>query len=368
VAERPVAHRTHATVASFRTWRISQDRYCTGLSRSQSNAGGGGEQPRVERVNFSRGLLGNGPGSCLVGILPSAGARHACRSPFLEETTRKINAFYPGFLLVGWLWGGSWGIMSGMGEVFEFEGHFIAVRRRRFQKRLGVSVYPNGQIRVSANKSMDRKEIVKFLNLNKVWLQKSLDGAREIQKKYPAKFFRSGEEYPYLGRDYKLQITSGETLGLCFVESEMRFMTPIPEDEISQSLRLKYYSSFKKSYRQVAEKIMLQRLQFYSHKMKLQPSAVQFRGQKSIWGSCSPQNKISLNFKLIVAPIEVVDYVIIHELAHIQHKNHSARFWKLVENFTEHRHFSRQWLRENQFKADFLAQRSELVAPASKEG
>ena len=94
--------------------------------------------------------------------------------------------------------------------------------------------------------------------------------------------------------------------------------------------------------------------------MQLFPKAVKFRGQKTIWGSCSPDNTISLNYKLIVAPIQVVDYVLIHELAHIRHKNHSRTFWDLVEQFTDHRQFSKEWLKEHQLKADFLNKKSEL--------
>ena len=252
-----------------------------------------------------------------------------------------------------------------MGEVVEFFGQVIRVRRRRFQKRLGVSVYPNGEIRVSANKSIGQKAILRFLEAQKDWLQKSLDESLALQAKYPPKYFLSGEEYAYLGSDYKLQILEGNSLGLRFAEEEILFTSPVVEAEISNELRQRYFKSFKKSYRQVAEKIMRERLTYFSSKMNLHPRAVQFRGQKSIWGSCSRENKISLNFKLIVAPIEVVDYVIVHELAHIRHKNHSASFWRLVEQYTEHRHFSRHWLRENQFKADFLAAKSELVPPPS---
>lgn len=251
-----------------------------------------------------------------------------------------------------------------MSEIVEFFGQTIEVRRRRYQKRLGVSVYPNGEIRVSANKSVGTKAILRFLESNKNWLEKSLNQSLVLQEKYPLKFFKSGEEYPYLGSDYKLRFLQGDSVGVKFSNEEILFTSSVLEPDLSEKLREKYFKSFKKSYRQVAETLMTERLHFYSQEMKLKPTGVQFRGQKSIWGSCSHANKISLNFKLIVAPLEVVDYVIVHELAHIRHKNHSASFWKLVEQYTDHRHFSRHWLRENQFKADFLAAKPELARPA----
>ena len=94
--------------------------------------------------------------------------------------------------------------------------------------------------------------------------------------------------------------------------------------------------------------------------MNLKPTSLGFRMQKSIWGSCSPENKISLNKKLIVAPLEVIDYVVVHELAHIRYKNHSQQFWSFVEKYVDSHSSSRRWLNENQYLSDFLSSRSEL--------
>ncbi len=245
-------------------------------------------------------------------------------------------------------------------EIIDFAGHQIEVKRKAFQKRLGVSVYPNGRIRVSSNKSLSQREIIKFLESNRQWLEKSFAHAQELQKKYPPKRFRSGEEFPYLGGDYKLQIRQGPQTQLRFASNQILFESPVPEHELTEVMRRQYFQSFRDSYKQVAKQIMHQRIQFYAEQMQLYPKAVKFRGQKTIWGSCSPENNISLNYKLIVAPIQVVDYVLIHELAHIRHKDHSKAFWALVERYTPHRQFSRDWLREYAFKADFLGKRSEL--------
>jgi predicted metal-dependent hydrolase len=245
-------------------------------------------------------------------------------------------------------------------EEISFNGHQVEIRRRARQKRLGVTVHPSGRIKVSSNKTLSQRQILKFLEENRDWLQQSLRQASELRKKYPPKVFRTGEAYPYLGADYELRILPSQRLHLRFAEQKILFHSPIPEADWTPEYRLQYFQAFKRSYRQVAEQIMGQRIRYYGQKMGLLPRAVQFRGQKSIWGSCSPDNKISLNFKLIVAPIQVVDYVLIHELAHIRHKNHSQDFWRLVEQYTPHRHYSRDWLREHQFKADFLGKNSEL--------
>ena len=249
---------------------------------------------------------------------------------------------------------------SPMAEYIDFLGQQIKVKRRAFQKRLGVSVYPNGEIRVSANKTTRQKEILRFLQSQQAWLEKALIESQEFREKYPPKFFRSGENYPYLGRHYRLQILKGEKVSLRFHEDEIFFVSPISEEDWSDELRISYNKAFKTSYRQVAEKLMTQRMKFWSETMKLYPKAVQFRDQRSIWGSCSPENKISLNFKLIVAPLFVIDYVLIHELAHIKHKDHSKNFWKLVEQYTKKRQEAKIWLKQHQYETDFLSKKSDL--------
>lgn len=248
-----------------------------------------------------------------------------------------------------------------MAEIIRYLNKEIPVRRRRYQKNLGVSVYPSGEIKVSANKSISEKDILSFLESRKSWLESCLAEAQKIQDRFPKKQFRPGESYPYLGQDYLLKIEQADKLAIRFSGDQLIFTSPIPEAQWSPKLRHSYFEKLKLAYRGVAEKLMQKRLVFWARQMDLQPTGLKLRDQKSIWGSCSPENKISLNFKLIVAPLEVIDYVIIHELAHIKHKNHSARFWKLVERYTCHREFSRKWLREHQFKVDFLAKKSELT-------
>ena len=165
-------------------------------------------------------------------------------------------------------------------EVILFQGIDVEVRRRAYQKRLGVSVYPNGKVRVSANKTIVKRDILKFLESNMEWIRESIESSHELRKKYPVKQFKDGEIFPYLGEDYQLKFKSGVRTHLVFKDGEIEFTTPHLDEELLPQVRQQYFKSFKKSYREVAEKIMDQRVRFYSQKMKLYPVAVKFRGQK----------------------------------------------------------------------------------------
>ena len=249
-----------------------------------------------------------------------------------------------------------------MAETISFLGRDIEIRRRAFQKRTGLTVYPNGMVRVSTNKTTSRAQILSFLSAKQRWLEARLQESEQLKGKYPTKKFKSGESFPYLGRQYRLQIIKGEHPYLRFFENELFYQHPLLERDWSDEFRERQFSAFKRSYRQVAEQLIRARTQHWAEKMQLFPTGVVVRDQKSIWGSCSAKNKISINFKLIVAPLWVIDYVVIHELAHIVRKDHSKQFWSVVEQYTSRRHDSRDWLREHHFETDFLSKKPELQA------
>jgi len=86
-------------------------------------------------------------------------------------------------------------------------------------------------------------------------------------------------------------------------------------------------------YKEYAIKKIEPMLKLWSKKMKLEPSYVGYRKAKTRWGSCSSKDRISFNYYLMKLPLNMVEYVVVHELAHIEHKNHSKKFWSLLESY-----------------------------------
>ena len=86
-------------------------------------------------------------------------------------------------------------------------------------------------------------------------------------------------------------------------------------------------------FKKITPKIVLPIVERYSKKMNLFPSKISFRFNKTRWGSCSYKNSIVFNYYLAKLPIEIIEYIVVHELSHIKHKNHQKEFWKLVEKY-----------------------------------
>lgn len=100
-------------------------------------------------------------------------------------------------------------------------------------------------------------------------------------------------------------------------------------------------------YLENANNVILNRVNTLSSKYNLLPSKVLIRNQKSRWGSCNSRREIRLNWRLVLMPDDVMDYIIIHELCHLKHMNHSNSFWSLVHKLDPNFQVSKEWLKEN---------------------
>jgi len=99
--------------------------------------------------------------------------------------------------------------------------------------------------------------------------------------------------------------------------------------------------------RRAARELVAMLIEEEAPEIGVEPSRVQIRDQRSRWGSCSTRGTLSFNWRLVLAPFEVLDYVVVHELCHLREPNHSRRFWKLVETRRPEWRAQRDWLWEH---------------------
>jgi predicted metal-dependent hydrolase len=100
-------------------------------------------------------------------------------------------------------------------------------------------------------------------------------------------------------------------------------------------------------YKKEALRIMKERVSYYAKQTGWHPVDIKITNTRSRWASCSPRGVLRFSWRLVHAPLHIIDYVVVHELAHLVHKNHSATFWRAVENIIPEYREKRKWLREN---------------------
>lgn len=239
-----------------------------------------------------------------------------------------------------------------MHETLEYQGRQVELVRRSGQRRLRLQVRPNGTIRLSCGRRVPKKELLRFLNDTRGFIQKALDEYAHLKSQFPMKRFEAGEAFLFLGRPRQLNLVPAPKTRVLLLGEKIILQNPPDDVRERQVAMIEFYKRCGRAY-------LANRIEYWSRKMGLVPAKVSYRSQKTRWGSCSSRGQISLNWRLVLAPYEVCDYVVIHELAHLRHPNHSSRFWTLVASYCPDYAKWKQWLYSNQPEFEFLDPTSE---------
>lgn len=225
------------------------------------------------------------------------------------------------------------------------------IKSSRLGAQTSISISPKKGVVVRAPYWVPHFIIDKFVEQKSNWIKKNLSlfATKRIQK-----YYTTGEKHLYFGREYILQINEVSGINRPHVELiNKEIIVTLSKNTPKEILPQTIKESLLYWYLETGIEIITDRVNYYSQKMSLDYTKITLKKVSSIWGSCSPKNSLSFNLKLVMAPNEIVDYVVIHELAHIVHRNHGKSFWGLVKmfdsNYLEHRH----WLRKNHYLLTF---------------
>lgn len=221
------------------------------------------------------------------------------------------------------------------------------VRRSQRAKQMRIIVTP-GQVEVVAPVKVADIKIHQFIQSKQQWIVETL---AKLAKNYqhhklaPA-VYEHGADIPFRGSAYKLTVKPTK-LKRIKIEFGQEFIAHVPDALIakdhSAQIRDALIRWMKKESQVQVEQLVLQ----HAERKQLFPQSVKIKTQKSRWGSCGIHNDININWLLMIAPPEVLEYVVVHELCHIKIRNHSAHFWALVAEHLPDYKSRRQWLKRN---------------------
>lgn len=205
------------------------------------------------------------------------------------------------------------------------------------RKKLTISVERDRSVVVRAPFGTTSEKIHEIVTSKRMWLYEKINHSQKYNELLhpPGKELVNGESMLYLGRNYIVEMTNDLAEK---VEFKQRFYVPIALAEQGKQV-------FRQWYIDKAQEKILPRVSVFADKLGVTFNESKITDSKYQWGSCTPQNNLNFNWRLVKAPMFVIDYVIVHELAHLLEANHTPRFWNIISAQLQQMDKAKGWLK-----------------------
>lgn len=228
-----------------------------------------------------------------------------------------------------------------MAEVIHGKGFDAEVIRTDRRKTATVKVV-EGKVSVVVPRSITTDRVEALVTRKTRWIREKLLLHREHQPPKPKEYV-SGESFAYLGRNYRLKVESGPAKSVKLKSGRLVVQVPPSVQKRDQYVQ----GAVTEWYREHALQKLQEKVQRYAKVVRVSPSSVGIKTFSGRWGSCSTKGNMEFNWKIIIAPNRIVDYVVVHELCHLHHHDHSPGFWQCVERVFPDYKDAKDWLRTN---------------------
>lgn len=198
-------------------------------------------------------------------------------------------------------------------------------RSARRKKTVAVTVEPGGSVLIIAPSDLGTEELDAIVTRKAPWIARRAERVKAQAPVRGPREFVSGESVLYLGRHYRLKVLPGETGNVKLRGGWVRVPAPSGEEQ-SVSVRTGLVSWF----RHHARNRLPERVEAWQAKVGVAMPLVIISDQQKRWGSCDGDGRIRLNWRIIQAPMRLIDYVVVHELVHLKHRGHGQEFWRAV--------------------------------------
>jgi predicted metal-dependent hydrolase len=220
------------------------------------------------------------------------------------------------------------------------------VRRSGRARRLRITVRPAG-VEVVAPLGMRDAEIVAFVHDNQRWIETKLEAIRRRLAAHPgSRHLVDGARIPFRGGWQRLRVAATDRArplvrhdGDVHVELPYGLPAALQETEVERVLT----GWLRRQARLEAKAVIAQ----YGPRHSLVPRGLLIKAHRTLWGSCTASGVVNLNWRLILGPPAVLEYVVVHELCHLRHRHHQPPFWRLVAEILPDYGRQRRWLRAN---------------------
>ena len=211
--------------------------------------------------------------------------------------------------------------------------HIILTKR----KSIALIIEPDGRLVVRAPMHVSEADIKHLVKQKERWIREKQKQVKEKSTQPAPKVYIDGESFQYLGKSYKLKIVADLNPALVLSRKFYLSRRVLPKAE----------SVFTEWYREQAWAVISERVKLYAAKHGFKYRKIRITSARTRWGSCSSMGNLNFTWRLVMAPPDVIDYVVVHELAHLRVNNHSKEYWNQVERILPDYKRRRRWLKEN---------------------
>ena len=207
------------------------------------------------------------------------------------------------------------------------------------RKTLNITVERDRSVVVRAPEGTDPQKIRHAVESKKLWLYEKIRHPQKYRDipHPPGKELVSGESMLYLGRNYRIDIIEDDSEGV-------RFANKFIVRKTTLSCARQWFRDW---YITRAKEKIIPKVRYHAKNLGVEYNKVIISDLKYRWGSCTPKDNLTFNWRLIKAPMFVIDYVIVHELAHLMESNHTAQFWTIIEAQLPGSRKAKDWLKEH---------------------
>ena len=210
--------------------------------------------------------------------------------------------------------------------------------KRSNRKTLSIYIERDGSVSVLAPTKNTDSEIEDIITQKSYKIYKHLAEREELNATRAYREIANGESFLYLGRNYRLQLVNDQDVPLKLKDGYFYLLKSL-QDEAQEI--------FKAFYKEKAYTRITSRVNFYKSQMAVTPGVIRIMELQNRWASCSRKGDLNFHWKCLMAPLTVLDYIIVHEMAHLIHDNHSESFWNVVDKILPDYRERKSWLKFN---------------------
>jgi predicted metal-dependent hydrolase len=223
---------------------------------------------------------------------------------------------------------------------------FEVIYRKR--KTMSIQIEPGGEVKVIAPVFLKEQQVLDTVRTKAKWIVEKQYEISSINENKIKRDAVNGECYLYLGQEYILSLDINDNYKN--IEAKLVEKNIIVNTYTRDTNTIKL--TLEKFYREKTLEKVKERVNYYQEYFEVEPRNIKVKEQKKRWGSCTYKNDLLFNWRISMAPANVLDYIVVHEMSHMIHKNHSKSFWGKVESVLPDYKERHNWLKMNAVKLD----------------